>query len=127
MAEATAHFSGGCLCKAVRYQVSSPPVTVRACWCRTCQYLGAGSATVNAIFPTAALTVEGALGEYSTDGRQWQRHDPAILPAVRHAGAGELLGAPGIHWYSRRDTRRPGFRAAGRHHLDLCCPPLGCD
>jgi hypothetical protein len=66
MAEAATQFSGGCLCRAVRYQVTAAPVAVRACWCRTCQYLGAGSATVNALFPSEALTVEGALAEYST-------------------------------------------------------------
>lgn len=66
MEEAVTTFSGGCLCKAVRYTVSSPPVAVRACWCRTCQYLGAGSATVNALFPSASLTVDGALADYST-------------------------------------------------------------
>jgi hypothetical protein len=59
-------FSGGCLCKAVRYRVDASPVAVRACWCRTCQYLGAGSATVNALFPSAALIVDGVLAEYST-------------------------------------------------------------
>ena len=66
MTEGTVLFSGGCLCKAVRYRATSPPVVVRACWCRTCQYLGAGSATVNALFPSAALEVEGVLAEYST-------------------------------------------------------------
>jgi hypothetical protein len=59
-------FTGGCLCKAVRYRVNASPVAVRACWCRACQYLGAGSATVNALFPSAALTIDGALAEYST-------------------------------------------------------------
>jgi hypothetical protein len=38
----------------------------RACWCRACQYVGAGSGTVNAIFPTAALAVEGELAEYAS-------------------------------------------------------------
>ena len=66
MSAVVAMFSGGCLCKAVRYQVHAAPVAVRACWCRTCQYLGAGSATVNALFPTAALTVDGVLAEYAS-------------------------------------------------------------
>ncbi len=66
MAEADLKFSGGCLCKAVRYRATALPVAVRACWCRTCQYLGAGSATVNALFSSDALTIEGVLAEYST-------------------------------------------------------------
>jgi hypothetical protein len=32
---------------------------VRTCWCRLCQYLGAGSATVNVCFPANSVSVEG--------------------------------------------------------------------
>ncbi|MGH8596532.1 MAG: GFA family protein [Gammaproteobacteria bacterium] len=55
---------GGCLCGAVRYQFSAAPLTTRACWCRFCQYIGAGSATVNACFPSDALEVHGELRDY---------------------------------------------------------------
>jgi len=57
--------SGGCLCRAVRYRISAAPVVTRVCWCRVCQYLGAGSGTVNLCFPSAALSVTGALRDYS--------------------------------------------------------------
>jgi hypothetical protein len=63
--QAAAEFTGGCLCGAVRYRVTAPPVTVRVCWCRTCQYLGAGGGTVNALFLTSALSVDGILAEYA--------------------------------------------------------------
>lgn len=56
---------GGCLCGAVRYRVESDaPVAVRQCWCRVCQYLGAGSGTVNVVFPREVLTVSGPLTDY---------------------------------------------------------------
>ncbi len=58
--------TGGCLCKAVRYRVSEPPLNVRSCWCRLCQYLGGGSGTVNALFKTAAVTVDGELREFQS-------------------------------------------------------------
>lgn len=51
--------TGGCLCGAVRYSVDAEPIAARACWCRLCQYLGAGNATVNAIFPSETLRVTG--------------------------------------------------------------------
>ena len=57
--------SGGCLCRAVRYTLSAAPIVTRTCWCRVCQYIGAGSATVNVCFPSAALNVSGALTDYS--------------------------------------------------------------
>jgi hypothetical protein len=56
--------TGGCLCKSVRYRVAAPPIVTRTCWCRLCQYLGAGSATVNACFPKEALVVVGELRDY---------------------------------------------------------------
>jgi hypothetical protein len=56
--------TGGCLCKAVRYTISAAPTVTRTCWCRVCQYIGAGSATVNVFFPNAALAVNGELSDY---------------------------------------------------------------
>jgi hypothetical protein len=51
--------TGGCACGAVRFESSESPVTTRVCWCRVCQYLGAGSGTVNAMFKTASFSVQG--------------------------------------------------------------------
>ena len=57
--------TGGCLCGAVRFTIEADaPLGVRQCWCRICQYLGAGSGTVNAIFPKGALTVAGPLTDH---------------------------------------------------------------
>jgi hypothetical protein len=51
--------SGGCLCGAVKFSVSGDPLTARACWCRVCQYLGAGSGMVSVCFSSDAFTVQG--------------------------------------------------------------------
>lgn len=51
--------TGGCLCGAVRFSVAAEPLAVRTCWCRLCQYLGAGTATVNVCFPADTLTATG--------------------------------------------------------------------
>jgi hypothetical protein len=56
--------TGGCLCKAVRYSISAAPIITRSCWCRVCQYIGAGSATVNTGFRSDAVTVSGELRDY---------------------------------------------------------------
>jgi hypothetical protein len=56
--------AGGCLCGSVRYRVNAAPIVTRVCWCRDCQYFGAGSGTVNTCFPSEALAVEGALEDF---------------------------------------------------------------
>jgi len=58
--------AGGCLCGAVRFTVTAAPLAIRTCWCRLCQALGAGSATVNAGFPSAAVTVTGQVTTYTS-------------------------------------------------------------
>jgi hypothetical protein len=62
--EAPMSISGSCLCKAVRYTVEAEPATVRACWCRVCQYIGAGSGTMNAAFSKSAVSIEGETRDY---------------------------------------------------------------
>jgi len=57
--------TGGCLCKSVRYEINAEPIVTRVCWCRLCQYLGAGSSTVNVCFPSVAISITGALADYS--------------------------------------------------------------
>jgi hypothetical protein len=56
--------TGGCLCKQVRYRITAAPIVTRICWCRLCQYLAAGSGTVNVCFPTSAITIEGEMKNY---------------------------------------------------------------
>ncbi len=56
--------SGGCLCGAVRYESAEEPLITRVCWCRLCQYLGAGSGTVNVCFRSEAFTVHGTVSDY---------------------------------------------------------------
>jgi hypothetical protein len=57
--------TGGCLCKAVRFEIdAAAPLGVRHCWCRVCQYLGAGSGTISATFAKEAVKVTGQLTDY---------------------------------------------------------------
>lgn len=58
--------SGQCLCGSVRFTVSTPPIATRTCWCRLCQYIGAGSATVNAGFYTKDVQIEGKTTTYTS-------------------------------------------------------------
>ena len=68
--------TGGCLCKAVCYEINAAPITTRVCWCRLCQYMAAGNATVNVTFPSTAITVTGETRDYPStadSGNQMHR------------------------------------------------------
>jgi hypothetical protein len=39
-------------------------MATRYCWCRDCQRFGAGNATVNVIFPSEAVVIEGETAVY---------------------------------------------------------------
>ena len=56
--------TGGCLCGAVRFSIDAEPMLTRVCWCRLCQHIGAGSATVNVVFPAGTLAIEGPVTDY---------------------------------------------------------------
>jgi hypothetical protein len=69
--------TGGCLCRRVRFRITAAPLAMRLCWCRDCQYFAAGNATVNVVFPSNALTVEGELQDYRSvadSGSVMHRH-----------------------------------------------------
>ena len=71
---------GGCFCGQVRYRIEAEPLAVRTCWCRLCQYLGAGSATVNACFPAEALSVTGSLSWYASTADSGNRMQRGFCP-----------------------------------------------
>lgn len=56
--------TGGCLCGHVRYRLAAEPVASRVCWCRDCQHISS-TGTVNAMFPSAAITLTGTPAAFS--------------------------------------------------------------
>src|SRR5690242_3603040 len=64
-----------CLCGAVHWQSAHPPIVTRVCWCRDCQYLGAGR-TANACLRSESFTVTGKTSDYRSvaySGNQMHR------------------------------------------------------
>ena len=49
--------TGGCLCGAIRYEISAPITELRACHCLDCQRASGASGTVGAPVPRSALKV----------------------------------------------------------------------
>jgi hypothetical protein len=73
--------TGGCLCRKVRFRITAAPIAMRLCWCRDCQYFAAGSATVNVVFTSNAVTVEGELTDYVSIADSGSRMHRRFCPA----------------------------------------------
>jgi hypothetical protein len=85
--------TGGCLCGAVRYEIGAAPITSRACWCRVCQRIGAGSGTVNVCFPSAAAKISGELRDYVSVADSGNRMHRRFCPTC------------GVHLFSEAEAR----------------------
>lgn len=71
---------GGCLCKAVRMRFDAEPLLSRLCWCRLCQYLAAGNATLNLVFPSDSAAIEGAVAWYESVAESGNRMERGFCP-----------------------------------------------
>jgi hypothetical protein len=56
--------TGQCLCGQVTFTIDVDPVGARACWCRDCQRIASGSATVNVLFPEEAVSYSGEVSKF---------------------------------------------------------------
>jgi len=52
---------GQCLCGQVRFKIDAEPLGARMCWCRDCQRIASGSATVNVLFAEETVHYEGEM------------------------------------------------------------------
>lgn len=113
--------SGKCLCEQVRFTIDADPIGARFCWCRDCQRIASGSATVNVLFPEEAVRYQGEVttlrmiadsgntverGFCPTCGAQMYSRtvEPAGQPMRVRAGTlddPELIAPTAIIWASR--------------------------
>lgn len=61
----TKTFTGGCLCGAVRYEISAEPIMAGRCRCRSCRSLSGAGHSVLAAFPEDAVSVSGQVKGYN--------------------------------------------------------------
>ena len=85
--------TGGCLCRAVRYEIDAEPLTTRVCWCRTCQAFGAGSAAVSVCFPSVAIRIQGEPYDYVSIADSGNVMHRRFCPRC------------GVHLFSEAETR----------------------
>jgi hypothetical protein len=56
--------TGQCLCGQVRFTAHAEPIGARSCWCRDCQRIASGSATVNVLFAEDAVSYVGDISKF---------------------------------------------------------------
>jgi hypothetical protein len=98
---------GGCLCGAVRYAVTGPPVRTMVCHCTFCQRFTGSSFYAESIFRDEQVRLAG---------------EPMRVYEHRSDGSGKLVY---LHFCGRCSTtvsltfeRSPGFRALSRGTFD---------
>jgi hypothetical protein len=57
-------FTGGCVCGAVRYEVSAAPVMMFKCHCRDCQHVTGGAFVPGLLVPAAAFRLTNGQLKY---------------------------------------------------------------
>lgn len=127
--------TGQCLCGQVRFTIDAEPVGARACWCRDCQRIASGSATVNVLFPEEAVHYEGRIGTIrmtADSGNTVERGfcpecgsqlysrtvEPAGMPMRVRAGTlddPELMAPQTVIWVSSAPSWAPMPAGVPRH------------
>lgn len=87
------NITGGCLCGSVRYESNAKPIMTRACWCRTCQHLASGNATVNMVFSTEAVSITGELSDFESAADSGNKMHRKFCPKC------------GVHLFSQAEVR----------------------
>jgi hypothetical protein len=127
--------TGGCLCRAVRYSVSGAPIVTRQCWCRTCQYLGAGSSTVNVAFETKHVTITGELRRHAAIADSGNRMQRGFCPACGTPVSSEAEARPHLIFLRAGTLDNPAIIAPSMNiwtsvapqwaHMDPDLPKVG--
>jgi hypothetical protein len=93
--------TGGCICGAVRYEITQAPASVYTCHCTDCQRVTVSAFSIGVVVPTGAFHLTGkepqaAPGGVTAGGRpkiRWVCPDCGICirrrAEVRHGAAGQ--------------------------------------
>ena len=119
------NYEGGCTCKTIRYRVTSAPLFVHCCHCRSCQRETGSAFAINALIETERLhLLKGQADVVHTPSFSGQGQEILRCPACRialwshYAGSGRAIAflrtgtlddpdlfSPDIHIFT--DTKLP--------------------
>ena len=73
-------FTGGCICRAVRYECYAEPLMTANCHCRDCQKASGGAFVSALAVPKSALKITGDVKYYDTKGDSGQTVSRGFCP-----------------------------------------------
>ena len=69
----TSKYTGGCACRAIRYETSAEPVLMAQCQCRDCQYASGTGHCCGLAFPTDQVSLTGEAKYYEVTAESGQK------------------------------------------------------
>ena len=100
----TTQFTGGCLCGAVRYEVTEEPQFTLFCHCIQCQKESGGPFSTEIIVAKTAVSIEGEMSEYDAIADSGSKATRKFCP---------VCGCPILIEFEREDYRESVSIAAG--------------
>ena len=88
-------YRGGCLCGAIRYEVTGPPVVVAQCHCQECRKLSGSGHSIGAMFAARNLTLTGEPGEFKYRSAAGTEVTRAFCPICGSSVLGHNTGTSG--------------------------------
>ncbi len=88
--------SGGCLCGAVRYEITAAPMMSGFCHCQMCQKLSGAGHAFHAMISESALRVRGATKGYTWTADSGNKVTTEFCPTCGSPLHGRSSGYPGM-------------------------------
>ena len=116
------HYTGGCLCGAVRIEIAAEPYRVGICHCLDCRKRQGAIFHTFAIFPTDAVMVTGETREFKSrsfcptcGSPLFDRWDDELELCAGCLDAPNQVTPPYDGWVIRREAWLPPFDVAKRY------------
>jgi len=95
-AKPSAARQGGCLCGAVRYEISSDPEMTGVCYCSSCRRLSGSGHAFHALLPESALVFTGQVSTYEWTADSGGRVSSSFCPVCGSPLFGKSTAMPGV-------------------------------